>query len=116
MEKVSWGILGVAKIAVEKVIPALKRAEWCRVEAIASRSLEKAREAAGKLGIPRAYGSYEELLADPGVEVVYNPLPNHLHVPWSIKAVQAGKHVLCEKPIALGAAEARSLLDARNRS
>jgi predicted dehydrogenase len=115
-EKVSWGVLGVAKIAVEKVIPALQRGEWSRVEAIASRSLEKAQAAAKRLGIPRAYGSYEELLADPAIEAVYNPLPNHLHVPWSVKAAGAGKHVLCEKPIGLSAAEARALLQARNRT
>jgi predicted dehydrogenase len=109
-------VLGVARIAVEKVIPAMQRGQWSRVDAIASRSPEKAREAAQKLGIPRAYGSYEELLADPDIEAVYNPLPNHLHVPWSVKAAQAGKHVLCEKPIALNAGEIRSLLEARNRS
>src|SRR5262245_16097549 len=116
MEKVSWGVLGVARIAIEKVIPAMQRGQWSRVEAIASRSLEKAREAAQKLGIPRAYGSYEELLADPDIEAVYNPLPNHLHVPWSVKAAQAGKHVLCEKPLALNSGEIRSLLEARNRA
>jgi len=116
MEKVSWGVLGVARIAVEKVIPAMQRGQWSRVEAIASRSLEKSREAAQKLGIPRAYGSYEELLADPDIEAVYNPLPNHLHVPWSVKAAQAGKHVLCEKPLSLNAGEIRSLLEARNRA
>ena len=116
MDKVSWGVLGVAKIAVEKVVPAMQRGQWSRVEAIASRSLERAQEAAERLGIPRAYGSYEELLADPAIEAIYNPLPNHLHLPWSLKAAQAGKHVLCEKPIGLNAAEAKTLLDARNRA
>ncbi|MGH9362872.1 MAG: Gfo/Idh/MocA family protein, partial [Thermoanaerobaculia bacterium] len=116
MERVAWGVLGVARIAVGKVIPGMQRGAWCRVDAIASRSLAKAREAARRLGIPRAYGSYEELLADPAVEAVYNPLPNHLHVPWSVKAAAAGKHVLCEKPLALTAAEARTLIEARDRA
>ena len=94
MTKVRWGVLGVAKIATKKVIPAMQRGEWSQVTAIASRDPEKARQAAAELGIARAYGSYEELLADPEVEAVYNPLPNHLHVPWSVKAAEAGKHVL----------------------
>jgi predicted dehydrogenase len=104
--KVRWGVLGVAKIAVTKVIPAMQRAELAEVIAIASRDLEKARAT----GIARAYGSYEELLADRDVDAVYIPLPNHLHVPWSLKAARAGKHVLCEKPIGLSADEARQLL------
>ena len=116
MKKVRWGVLGAARIARTKVIPAMQRSTECEVIALASRSLETARAAAGALGIPRAYGSYEELLADPDVDAVYNPLPNHLHVPWSIKAAEAGKHVLCEKPIALDAAEARTLLAARDRT
>jgi predicted dehydrogenase len=115
-EKVRWGVLGVARIAVRSVVPAMQRGERSEVVAIASRSLDKARDAAASLGIARAYGSYEELLADPEVEAVYNPLPNHLHVPWSIRAAEAGKHVLCEKPVALSAAEARSLLLARDRT
>jgi predicted dehydrogenase len=86
------------------------------VTAIASRDRRRAEEAARALGIARAYGSYEELLADPEIEAVYNPLPNHLHVPWSIKAAQAGKHVLCEKPLSMTVAEARSLLAARDRA
>lgn len=114
--KVRWGVLGAAKIAVEKVIPAMQRGEWSEVAAIASRNSEKAERVAQALGIPRAYGSYEELLADPLVEAVYNPLPNDLHVPWTIKAAEAGKHVLCEKPISLNLEEARKLLDARNRT
>ncbi len=114
--KVRWGVLGVAGIAIKKVVPAMQRGEDTAVVAIASRSLDKAREAAAPLGIPKAYGSYEELLADPEIEAVYNPLPNHLHVPWSIRAAEAGKHVLCEKPVALSAAEARTLLAARDRT
>lgn len=110
--KVAWGILGTAKIAREKVIPALQAAEHCAVIAIASRELAQAQATASRLGIPQAYGSYEALLADPEVEAVYNPLPNHLHVPWSIRALAAGKHVLCEKPIGLNAAEAETLLAA----
>jgi predicted dehydrogenase len=116
LRKVRWGVLGVAKIAVEKVIPAMQRGELSQIDAIASRDLKKARAAADGLGIARAYGSYEELLADPGIEAVYNPLPNELHVPWTIKALEAGKHVLCEKPIALSADEARSLIPVREHS
>src|SRR6478672_10625621 len=112
MSKVRWGVLSTAKIGTEKVLPAMQRGEYCEVAAIASRSLETARAAAARLGIPKAYGSYEELLADPDIDAVYNPMPNHLHVPWSIKALQAGKHVLCEKPIALTVAEAQTLVDA----
>lgn len=113
---VRWGVLGVAGIAVSKVIPAIQRSEHARVVAIASRDLAKARDAAERLGIERAYGSYDELLADADVDVVYNPLPNHLHVPWSVRAAEAGKHVLCEKPIALNAEEARELLRVRERT
>ena len=115
-ERVRWGVLGAAKIAVERVIPAMQRGEWAEVVAVASRDADRARRAADALNLPRAYGSYEELLADPDIEAVYNPLPNHLHVPWSIKAAEAGKHVLCEKPVALDAAEARRLLEARDRA
>ena len=114
LEPVRWGILGAANIAVKKVIPAMRASRLAVPVAIASRDIAKARAAAAALGIPRAYGSYEELLADTDVEAVYNPLPNHLHVPWSIRAAQAGKHVLCEKPIALSASEARTLLAARD--
>ena len=116
MNKVRWGVLGVAKIATEKVIPAMQRGELSTVTAIASRDLEKARTAAARLDIATAYGSYEELLADPDVDAIYNPLPNHLHVPWTIKAAEHGKHVLCEKPIGLSAAEARDLLAVRDRT
>src|SRR5438270_11253881 len=110
-KKIRWGVLGVAKIATVKVIPAMQRGSLSEVTAIASRDPAKAAQAAEELGIPRHYGSYEELLADPEIDAIYNPLPNHLHVPWSIKALQAGKHVLCEKPIALTSAEAQTLVD-----
>lgn len=111
MRKVTWGIISTAKIGVEKVIPGMLKCENADVVAIASRNNDTARAAAEKLGISKAYGSYESLLQDPEVEAIYNPLPNHLHVPWTIKALQAGKHVLCEKPIALNAAEAALLLE-----
>jgi predicted dehydrogenase len=114
--KVRWGVLGAASIATRKVIPAMQNGKWCEITAIASRDLRKAKQAARVLGIPKAYGSYEELLADPEIEAVYNPLPNHLHVPWSIKAAGAGKHVLCEKPLSMTVAEARTLLAARDRA
>jgi len=114
--KIRWGVLGVAKIAIEKIIPAITRGETGTVVAIASRSLDKARAAAARFGIARAYGSYEELLADPEVDSIYNPLPNHLHVPWSVRALAAGKHVLCEKPVALDAEQAADLVAARERT
>ena len=116
MRKIRWGVLGVARIATEKVIPAMQRGEWSEVTAIASRDIDKARAAAARLGIAKAFGSYEELLADEDIDAIYNPLPNHLHVPWSIKAAERGKHVLCEKPIALSADEARQLLAVRDRT
>ena len=109
-KKVRWGILSTAKIAVKKVIPAMQKGDRCEVIAIASRDRRRAEEIAQELGIAKAYGSYEELLADPEVEAIYNPLPNHLHIPWSIKAAEAGKHVLCEKPLAMTKAEALTLL------
>ena len=115
-EKVRWGVLGAAKIAVEKVIPAMQRGEWSEVVGLASRDAGRAARAAAGLGVARSYGSYEELLADPEIEAVYNPLPNHLHVPWTVRAAEAGKHVLCEKPVALDAREARLLLEARDRT
>lgn len=114
--KIRWGILGVARIATEKVIPAMQRGQWSVVTAIASRDLAKARRAAAALGIAKAYGSYDDLLADPDVDAIYNPLPNDLHVPWTIKAAEHGKHVLCEKPIAMHADEARQLIAARDRT
>ena len=101
---------------VKKVIPGMQKCKHARVAAIASRELKKAREAADALGIPAAYGSYEELLADPEIDAIYNPLPNQLHVPWTIKAAEAGKHVLCEKPIGMSSAEARELLAVRDRT
>jgi predicted dehydrogenase len=112
MNKLRWGILSTAKIGTDKVIPAMQRGQHSEVVAIASRSFDSARAAATRLGIAKAHGSYEALMADPEVEAVYNPLPNHLHVPWSIKALEAGKHVLCEKPIGLSAAEGRQLVEA----
>ncbi len=115
-KKVRWGVLGVANIAVKKVIPAMRSCELAEVTAIASRTLAKAKEAGQALGLPKAYGSYEELLRDPEIDAIYNPLPNHLHVSWSIQAAQAGKHILCEKPIALSAAETRKLIEARDRT
>ena len=115
MNTLRWGVLGAAKIAREKVVPAMQQAPNCDVIAIASRSLDTARSAADSLGLRRAYGSYEELLDDAEIDAVYIPLPNHLHVPWSIRALEAGKHVLCEKPIGLDAAEARQLADAASR-
>ncbi len=108
--------MGVAKIARDKVIPAINASADGPVVAIASRSLEKAKQAATQFGIARVHGTYEDLLADPEVDAIYNPLPNHLHVPWSVRALDAGKHVLCEKPIALTAQEARALVSARDRS
>lgn len=114
--KVSWGILSTAAIGIDKVIPAMQRGKWSEISAIASRDLDKARQVAQRLRIPRAYGSYEELLADDKIEAIYNPLPNHLHVPWTIRAAEAGKHVLCEKPIGLNLDEARQVLATRDRT
>jgi predicted dehydrogenase len=114
--KVRWGVLSTARIGVKKVLPAMQKGDWSEVTAIASRDLRTAEEAARELGIAKAYGSYEELLADPEIEAVYNPLPNQLHVPWSIKAAEAGKHVLCEKPISMTVAEARALLEVQERT
>jgi len=110
MKKVRWGVLSSAKIGLEKVIPAMQKGEYCEITAIASQNLERGKAAAAQLGIPQAYGSYEELLADDNIDAVYIPLPNHLHVPWTKKALEAGKHVLCEKPIGLNTAEAEDLL------
>lgn len=115
MARLRWGILGTSNFARNKILPALKGCEHVSVSAIASRSLDKAQAVAGRFNIPRAYGSYEGLLADPDIDAIYNPLPNHLHVPWSLKALEAGKHVLCEKPLALSSAEAEALLRAAER-
>lgn len=109
--KIKWGILSTASIGTEHVIPAMIKGEYCDIIALASRSKDAAVKVAEQFGIPRAYGSYEELLLDPEIEAVYIPLPNHLHVPWSILALEAGKHVLVEKPIALSSEEARKLMD-----
>src|ERR1035437_10495614 len=115
-KKIRWGVLSTAAIGLKKVIPAMQQGKYSHIAAIASRDLTKAQEAATALGIPRAYGSYQELLADPEIEAIYNPLPNQLHVPWTIKAAEAGKHVLCEKPLSLTLAEAESLLAVRART
>lgn len=109
-QKVRWGVLSTAKIGTVQVIPAMQKASNCEIVAIASRNQEKAQQAANDLGISKAYGSYEDLLADPEIDAIYNPLPNHMHVPYSIAALQAGKHVLCEKPIGLNSGEGIELL------
>src|SRR5579872_5767408 len=112
MSKVRWGVLSTAHIGTATVIPAMQQGAYCEMAAIASRDLGKAEAAANRLGIPMVYGSYEALLADPEIDAIYNPLPNHLHVPWSIKALEAGKHVLCEKPIAPTEAQSQPFFDA----
>lgn len=114
--KVRWGILSTSAFAVNKVIPAMQLGRWSEMLAIASRDIGTATSVARRLGIPKAYGSYDALLADDEVEAIYNPLPNHLHVPWTIRAAEAGKHVLCEKPIALNMEEAARLLAVRDRT
>lgn len=113
--KLKWGVLGAAKIALEKVIPAMAGSDDFQVYAIASRTPEKAVAAAEKLGILRAYGSYEELIADPEIDIVYNPLPNHLHTEWTLKCIEAGKHVLCEKPVALNSGDVEKMIRARDQ-
>ncbi len=115
MKPVVWGVLSTARIGIQHVIPAMRASPLVELRAIASRSLCAAEGAARSLDIAQAYGSYEELLADPAIEAIYNPLPNHLHVPLTLQAAAAGKHVLCEKPVALSAAEAE-LLRAASRS
>lgn len=116
MKPVKWGILSTAKIGTEKVLPAMAASDICELHAIASRDEAKSREAADALDIPVAYGDYAALLADPEVEAIYNPLPNHLHVPLSVDAANKGKHVLCEKPISMNAAEINQLIEARDRN
>ncbi len=111
MKTIRWGILSTAKIAREQIIPAIEASDTGMVMAIASRKIEFAQPVAKLLNIPQVYGCYEDLLAAPEIDAIFNPLPNHLHVPWTIRALQAGKHVLCEKPLALDATEAQSLLD-----
>ncbi len=115
-KKVRWGVLSTANIGLKKVIPGMQRGELTTVAAIASRDLSRAKEASAALKIPTAYGSYEEILADPNIDAIYNPLPNQLHVPWTKRAAEAGKHVLCEKPLSLTVAEAESLLEVRART
>ena len=110
MRKIRWGVISSAKIGTDKVIPAMQLSKTGDILALASRNLRKAQELCARLNIPKAYGTYEELLSDSRIDAVYNPLPNHLHVPWTIKAAKAGKHVLCEKPIALDAEEVSLLL------
>jgi predicted dehydrogenase len=112
MSKLRWGVLSTSKFAQTKIIPAVKNCQHAEFTAIASRNLDSATEAAERHGIVKAYGTYEELLADVDVDAIYNPMPNHMHVEWSIKALEAGKHVLCEKPIGLSLAEGQRLLDA----
>ena len=112
-KKLRWGVLSTAAIGLKKVIPAMQHGEYSTIDAIASRNAAKAREAATALDIPTAYGSYEDLLADPNIDAIYNPLPNQLHVEWTVKAAEAGKHVLCEKPLSLTVAQAESLLAVR---
>lgn len=113
--KIRWGVLGNAKIAREKVIPGMQKGEFSIVTAMASRDADKARPVADALGIEKVHGSYEALLADPDVDAIYNPLPNDLHVSWSIQAAAAGKHVLCEKPIGLSSLETTKLIQARDQ-
>jgi predicted dehydrogenase len=115
-KKIRWGVLSTAAIGLKKVLPAMQLGQYTEITGIASRDLSKAQEAAKTLGISKAYGSYEELLADSEIDAIYNPLPNQMHVPWTIKAAEAGKHVLCEKPLGLSADEARTLLAVRERT
>src|SRR5512136_757636 len=115
MKKVVWGVLSTAKIGRERALPGMKKSDLLEIRAIASREQARARATADALGIPVAYGSYEALLADPAIEAVYNPLPNHLHVPLTLQAAAAGKHVLCEKPIALTARESMALREAAGK-
>jgi predicted dehydrogenase len=115
MEKVNWGVLSTARIGLEQVIPAFRKSRYCTVRAIASRSKDKADVAATSLGIPGAYGSYEELIADPGVDAIYNPLPNNMHLEWTVKAMEAGKHVLCEKPLGLSVEEVNRMIRIRDK-
>jgi predicted dehydrogenase len=116
LAKVRWGVLGASNFALKVSLPGMKKSPLTELRALASRDLQKARVAADSLGIPKAYGSYEELLADPEIEAIYNPLPNHLHVPWTAAAARAGKHGLCEKPIALTATEAQTLVQVQRET
>jgi predicted dehydrogenase len=116
MDKLRWGILSTANIGIKRVMPAIIAGKCGKIVALASRDAERARRVAADFGIERSYDSYQALIDDPQIEAIYNPLPNHLHVEWTVKALEAGKHVLCEKPIALDAAQAQAIVSARNRS
>jgi predicted dehydrogenase len=116
MTVIRWGILSGSSFAVEHIMPALKQCKGLELAAVSSRNADTARALASKFNVARAHGSYQALIDDPELDVIYNPLPNHLHVPWSIKALEAGKHVLCEKPLAMNAAEAEELIVARDRA
>ncbi len=116
MSKLRWGVLGTSNFARNKMLSALQACEYAAVTAVSSRNPARARALADQFGIKKAYGSYDELIADSDLDVIYNPLPNHLHVPWSVRAIEAGKNVLCEKPVAMTAAEAQILLDTSSRS
>jgi predicted dehydrogenase len=116
MPPIRWGVLGVAAIATSRFIPAMRDAAAARLVAIASRDATRARAVAQEFGVPRHFGSYEALLADPGIDAVYVPLPNRLHVEWSERALEAGKHVLCEKPLCMTAKEVATLIEARERT
>ncbi|WP_219838211.1 Gfo/Idh/MocA family protein [Paenibacillus sp. R14(2021)] len=115
-QKLRWGVIGCAGIAIRSVIPGIQASDTGELTAIASRGIAKAEETAAKLGIAKAYGSYEEILADPDIDAIYIPLPNHLHMEWSIRAMEAGKHVLCEKPVAMNAQEAQRMADTAART
>ncbi len=115
MKKLKWGILSTSKFALNKIVPAMQHCQYAEITAIASRDKARASEAAANNSIAKSYGSYQDLLDDPEIDVIYNPMPNHLHVPWSVKALHAGKHVLCEKPIGLSTTEAQQLLDESKR-
>ena len=114
--KVRWGVLSTAAIGMEKVIPAMQQGQWSEISAIASRDLKNAKQASKRLVIAKAYGSYDALIADEEIDAIYNPLPNHLHLPWTVRAAEAGKHVLCEKPIGLNVSEVQQLIAARDRT
>jgi len=116
MQAVRWGVLGVANIFIKKVLPPLLKSEWVRIEAIASRNRDKAQSAAQKYGIAKSYASYQELLDNPDIEAVYIPLPNHLHAEWIRRAADRGKHILCEKPLALNAGEAAACAEYAERA
>jgi predicted dehydrogenase len=116
MDEVRWGVLGCAQIAIEKVIPAMLKGKYSKISAIASRNIDKSKKVASNLGIPKYYGTYEELLLDKDIDAIYIPLPNHLHLEWCIKAMEAKKHVLCEKPIALTTTDIKTLIETRDRT